>query len=133
LLTRAWLEFGKAADLAKLETAVQQALKSNPKVSLVDWDAFSEEQLSLVDFFRGDWASALFHAQASSNSQRQTLFRGFGAGALFRQMAYAGDHAGASALLHEKRAWLARNGQPNTMGSWCMLVLVIEGLVMLGQ
>jgi hypothetical protein len=133
LITRAWLEFGKAADLAKLETAVQQALKSNPRVSFVDWDSFSELQLSLVDFFRGNWASALLPAQASSNSQRQTLFQGFGVGAPFRQMAYAGDRDGALAILDQKRTWLPRIGQRNTVGSWCMLVLVIEGLVMFGQ
>ena len=64
-ITRAWLEFGKAADLAKLQTALQQALKSNLKVSFVDWDVFSERELSLVDYFRGNWESALFHAQES--------------------------------------------------------------------
>ena len=48
-------------------------------------------------------------------------------------MAYAGDREGALAILHEKRAWLPRSGQPNTMGSWWMLALVIEGLVVLGE
>ena len=48
-------------------------------------------------------------------------------------MAYAGDHDGALAFLDEKRTWLPRIGQPNPMGSWWMLVLVIEGLVMLGE
>ncbi len=48
-------------------------------------------------------------------------------------MAYAADHDGALAILTEKRTWLPRSGQQNTMGSWWMLVLVIEGLVMLGE
>jgi hypothetical protein len=48
-------------------------------------------------------------------------------------MAYAGDHGGALAILDEKRTWLPRIGQQNTMGSWWMLALVIEGLVMLGE
>ncbi len=58
---------------------------------------------------------------------------GFGVGTLFRQMAYAGDRDGALAILDEKRALLPRSGQPNTAGSWLMLALVIEGLVMLGE
>ena len=58
---------------------------------------------------------------------------GFGVGTLFRQMAYAGDRDGALAILDQKRAWLPRSGQPNTRGSWLMLALVIEGLVMLGE
>jgi tetratricopeptide (TPR) repeat protein len=52
---------------------------------------------------------------------------------LFRQLAYAGDRAGALAILDEDRALLPRSGQPNASGSWLMLPLVIEGLVMLGD
>jgi len=133
LVTRAWTEFGKAGDLAQLESVLQQALKSDQKDPFAFWDVFSEAQLSLVDFFRGNWASALSHAQASSNPQVKTFIRGFGVGTLFRQMAYAADHDGALAILTEKRTWLPRSGQQNTMGSWWMLVLVIEGLVMLGE
>jgi tetratricopeptide (TPR) repeat protein len=134
LITRAWTEFGKAADLAQLETVLQQVLKSDQKDPFAFfWDVFSEAQLSLVDFFRGNWASALLHAQASSSPQLETFIRGFGVGTLFRQMAYAGDHGGALAILDEKRTWLPRIGQQNTMGSWWMLALVIEGLVMLGE
>jgi hypothetical protein len=58
---------------------------------------------------------------------------GFGVGTLFRQLTYAGDRDGALAILDEKRALLPRSGQPNTAGSWLMLALVIEGLVMLGE
>jgi tetratricopeptide (TPR) repeat protein len=133
LMTRAWTEFGKAPDLAQLETVLQQALKSDQKDPFAFWDVFSEAQLSLVDFFRGNWASALLHAQASSSPQVETFIQGFGVGTLFRQMAYAGDHGGALAMLHEKRGWLPHIGQQNTMGSWWMLALVIEGLVMLGE
>jgi hypothetical protein len=48
-------------------------------------------------------------------------------------MAYAGNRNGALAILDEKRALLPRSGQPNSLGSWRMLALVIEGLVMLGE
>jgi hypothetical protein len=48
-------------------------------------------------------------------------------------MAYIGDHAGASAILHEKRAWMPRSGRPNAIASWWMLALVIESLVILGE
>jgi tetratricopeptide (TPR) repeat protein len=58
---------------------------------------------------------------------------GFGVGTLFLQRAYAGDRDRALAILDEKRALLPRNGQPNSIGSWWMLALVIEGLVMLGE
>jgi tetratricopeptide (TPR) repeat protein len=133
LITGAWVEFGKTPDLTKLETVLQQLLKSDTKVPSVFWDLFSEIQLSLVDFLRGNWPRALFHAEASYGLEAETSIRGVGVGTLFRQRAYAGDHAGASALLHEKRAWLPRSGRHNTFGSWRMLALVIEGLVMVGE
>ena len=58
---------------------------------------------------------------------------GFGVGTLFLQMAHAGDRDGALAVLDEKRSLLPRIGQPNSIGSWWMLALVIEGLVILGE
>ena len=48
-------------------------------------------------------------------------------------MAYAGDRDGAFAILDQTRTWLPHSGQHNTRGSWFMLALVIEGLVMLGE
>ena len=127
------MDFGAAPDIAKLESVLQQVLKTDPKVPFVFWDGFSEVQLSLVDFLRGNWASALHQAQASYRLEVETSIRGVGGGTLFRQMAYVGDHAGASAILHEKREWLPRSGRQNTIGSWWMLALVIEGLYMLGE
>ena len=132
-ITRAWVEFGKAADLAKLQTSLQQALDSNLKVSFVDWDVFSQRELSLVDFFRGNWQNALFHAQESFRLEVESSILGSGVGTLFRQMAYAGDRVGALAILDEKRGRLPSSGRPNTGGSWSMLALVIEGLVILGE
>src|ERR1700738_565639 len=43
------------------------------------------------------------------------------------------DRPGAMAILHENRAWLPVSGQQNIRGSWWMLALLIEGLVILGQ
>jgi hypothetical protein len=86
-----------------------------------------------VDFFRGNWAGALLHSRASCRPEIGSSLEGLGVGELFRQMAYAGDHAGAFAILDEKRAWLPLSGQQNGVGSWLMLALVIEGLIMLGE
>ena len=133
LATKSWVEFGAEPELAILESSIQQVFKSEPKVPSIFWDAFSEMQLSMVDFLRGDWTSALHHAQESCGLERETSRRGTGVGTLFRQMAYLGDQVGASAVLEEKRSWLPRTGRPNTIGSWWMLALVIEGLFVLGD
>jgi tetratricopeptide (TPR) repeat protein len=132
MITRAWVEFGKTSDLAKLETALQQVLNAEPKVSFVFWDVFSRTQLSFVEFFLGNWVTAQRHAKESFRLEVESSILGSGAGTLFRQMAYSGDRA-ALAILDEKREWLPRSGRPNTGGSWSMLALVIEGLAMLGE
>jgi len=131
--TRAWAEFAKLPDLAKLETGVEWVSNSDQKASYAFWDVLSEVELSLIDFFRGNWAGALLHAQASRRREVGSSFEGISVGALFRHMAYAGDRDGAFAILEEKVAWMPLIGQQNTMGSWLMLALVIEGLVMLGE
>jgi tetratricopeptide (TPR) repeat protein len=131
--TRAWLEFGKAPELTKLETAFQQVSEYDQKAPFAFWETLSEVQLSLLDFFRGDWAVALPHAQASCRSEPESALEGLGVGTLFRQMAYAGDHDGAFAILHEKHTWLPLSGQPNARGSWLMLALVLEGFAMLNE
>ena len=134
LSTRAWAEFGKEPDLAKLEAAFQEVAKSDAKVRFAFWDVLSEVQLSVLDFVRGNWAGALSHAQAASHRDSgMSSIRGFGEGTLFRQMAYAGDRTGALAILEKNRASLPVSGQENVRGAWWMLALVVEGLVMLGE
>jgi hypothetical protein len=54
-------------------------------------------------------------------------------GTLFRQMAYAGDRAGVLAILDQNRALLPVSAQQNFRGSWWMLAMVVEGLVMPGE
>jgi tetratricopeptide (TPR) repeat protein len=131
--TRAWIEFGRAPDLAKLETNLQQFSESSQKARFTFWEALSEVQLSLVDFYRGNWTGAVSHAQASCCFRRGSSIEGLGIGTLFRQMAYSGERVAALALLDEKRAWLPRSGRQNTRGSWWMLALMIEGLIILGE
>jgi tetratricopeptide (TPR) repeat protein len=133
LVARAELEFGKTPDLSKLETALQHALKSDPQMPSPLWDVFSGIQLSILDFLRGNWTTALRRAQELRGLEADTFLRGAGVGTLFRQMAYSGDRSGALAIFHEERASLPRSGRPNSIGSWWMLALVIEGLFILGE
>jgi hypothetical protein len=107
-------------------------MRSDQKALYLFFRDVSELELNLLDFFRGDWVSALSHAKAACRDEPGASSKGFGEGTLFRQMAYAGDHD-AIAFLHEKRTWLPVSGKPNARGSWWMLALVIEGLSMLGE
>jgi tetratricopeptide (TPR) repeat protein len=133
LIIRAWVDFGTTPELASLESVLRQVFESDPKVPAIFWDVFSRVQLSLVDFLRGNWESAMQHAEASCQLEAETSRRGMGVGTFFRQLAYAGDREAALAILHEKLAWLPHSGQQNTMGSWWMLALIVEGLFILGE
>jgi tetratricopeptide (TPR) repeat protein len=133
LSTRVWAEFGKAPDLAKLEIGLEQVSKSRQSEQSGFWEAVFRTQLSLPDFFHGNWEGALLQAQAACRHELGGYVEGIGVGTLFLQMAYAGDCDRALAILDEKRAFLPRSGQPNSLGSWWMLALVIEGFVMLGE
>ncbi len=133
LSTRAWIDFGKVPDLAKLEAGFERVPKSDREASFAHLEVLSDVQLSLVDFFRGNWTRALLHAQAARRAEPGSCMAGSGVGTIFRQLTYAGDRDGALAILDDKRGLLPRSGQTNTAGSWLMLALVIEGLVMLGE
>ena len=130
--SRAWIEFARAPDLARLESDFQQVSRSDQREKFVFLDVLSEVQLCLAQFFRGNWTRALQHAQASRRDSRR-FFGGLGVGMLFRMMAYLGDRDGALKRLDEWSWWLPIAGGPNTRSSWWMLALVIEGLVMLGE
>jgi tetratricopeptide (TPR) repeat protein len=134
LSTRTWLEFVREPDLAQLEAGFRAVARSDAKSRFPFWEVLSEVQLSALDFVRGDWVSALSHARTASHINPQmSSIQGFGEGALFRQMAYAGDRNRALALLEEHRASLPVSGRETVRGSWWMLTLVVEGLFMLGE
>jgi hypothetical protein len=107
--------------------------KSDREPAFAHLEVLSEVQLSLVGFFRGSWTSARLLAEAARRAEQGSCMEGFGVGTIFRQLTYAGDRDGALAILDEKRALLPRCGQTNTAGSWLMLALMVEGLVMLGE
>jgi hypothetical protein len=84
LTTRAWAEFGIAPDLAKLEIGLGQLSKYGQSVGSGFWESVFRAQLSVVDFFRGNWAGALLLAQASCRHEVGSAADGTGSGTLFR-------------------------------------------------
>ena len=108
LIAKGWVEFGASPDLAKFASTLEEVFKSEPRIPTMFWDVFANAQLSFVNFFRGDWSTALSHAHASTKAREDTFVGGFAAGTLFRQLAYAGDRDAALAILDQKRAWLPR-------------------------
>ena len=130
---RAWCQFGNAPDLAKLMTVVREIAGSERKIRWSFAETLFEIQLGLGNLFAGNLEDALSHARAACRFASGPFVRGFGEGTLFLQMAYAGDDDGAMKILDEKRGWLPVGGQDNRGGTWWMLAMVIEGLVMLGR
>jgi hypothetical protein len=131
--TKAWAEFAKTPDLAKLEQHLTESVElCQARVPMLA--AQSLAQLSLAKFFGGQ-SSALDYAIDAGRVEVPGYLGGFVAGAIFRQRAYAGDRAAALEFLKDASARfvLPRENQPSTFGSWAFLVSAIEGLAILGE
>src|SRR5258708_18059849 len=94
----AWTEFGKDLDLNKLEQQLQEDLEINDTVSLQPWIATSHTQLSLVEFFRGNWWAGLEYAEEAYRLEFVDVRAGSGGCALFCIRADAVRRAGAPAV-----------------------------------
>ncbi len=151
LQMRIWMEFGRDFDLTRLMRSVVRLLEEGPSTDLaasvrpveqMHWPAnvkpgsaagFSLMHLSLAHFLQGEWELASTLAEEAYASSFQSAGQGTLVGILFRQRAYLGDRSGAFRLLDEERSAVPAPGRPNTVGSWNMLVLTIEGLAVLGE
>jgi tetratricopeptide (TPR) repeat protein len=131
--TRTWMELGAAPQLAKFDNVLQQLAALARWARSAFWDALLDIQFSLLNYFRGDWTSALQHAKAACRHDSGISMEGFGAGILFRHLAYAGERPEAFAFLNQTRRLLPTAGQHNPRGSWLLLASVVEGLLMLGE
>jgi len=134
LWTRAWAEFARRPDLTRLEEQLCQSVElCRARVPMLA--AQSLTQLSLAQFFCGREASALDCALEATQVQVPEYLGGFVAGTIFRERAYGADRAGAMAFLNEAllKFKLPLENQPNTLGSWALLMSVVEGLSTLGE
>jgi tetratricopeptide (TPR) repeat protein len=129
----AWIEFARKPDLVRLAKQLNEDLDANRGAGLDVSAAYSHVQLSVVEFFRGNWDEALSHAQEACTARSPHVMLGINIGTLFRQKAYADDRDGALALLDEWDENLPVAGKPNSIGSWTMLLLAVEGLFVLGE
>ncbi len=128
-----WCEFCTHHDLAKLEESFRRDLEVTQAAKL-PWVETDYGRLSAVNFLRGKWDTALAFAEQACAAAVLSAFDGAGAGILFRQRAYLGDRAGALELLEHNRPRLPRlDCSPNRHGSWLLLLLVVEGLYVLGN
>ena len=131
--SQAWTDFGKDADFARLTKRLAEELEFNRTAKIPLLLTPTLAQFSVIEFLRGNQAAALDYAGQAMELAPFPVMLGFGDGAKFRQMAYAGDRSGAMALLEQSRSKLPHSGGANTIGSWAMLLSVVEGLYVLGE
>lgn len=148
LQMRAWVEFGRSFDLARLQEALERSVAADRTAApasaqpVMQWpsnvkpgsvEGLSALHLSLVHFLRGEWERATAEIEAAYAASFPSAGQGALVGTLFRQRAYLGNRVGALGLLEEARSVMAAAGRPNTVGAWNMLILTIEGLAVLGE
>jgi class 3 adenylate cyclase/tetratricopeptide (TPR) repeat protein len=93
----------------------------------------SHSALGLVHFWRGRWEEALEEFQEAAELEPAGMLAGMDWGYLFLARAYVGDRDSALTLLNQKRGDLPHLGRPNAVGTWIMLLAVVEGLAVLGE
>ena len=149
---RAWIEFGRSVDLTRLAEAlahaqergqasdasspaqpVDQVLRRLTNVKPAGVVGITAYHLCLVRFLRGEWEAAAAEAQHAYEASPPSAARGALIGILFRQRAYLGDRTRALGLLDDVRSVVPCAGRPNTLGAWNLLMMMIEGLTVLGE
>jgi tetratricopeptide (TPR) repeat protein len=128
-----WTEFWKEPDLDRLAKSARRALDANIEAGLMVFISISREQLSIAEFFRGDWDQALHSSEQAWPFEAPAHFKAINIGLRFRLRAYAGDRDAAFALVDQIRELCAHPGEVNTYGSWALALLAIEGWTMLGE
>ena len=150
---RAWMQFGKDFDLARLEESLsstldagriaESATSSVQPIGQLHWPSnvqpgrlagLSLAQLSLVHFLRGEWNLASSEAEDAYRSSFPSAGQGAIVGALFRQRAYLSGTGPAPSRSWTRRLGVPPSaGGPNPAGAWIMLLQMIEGFVVLGE
>jgi tetratricopeptide (TPR) repeat protein len=132
-LTQAWMDFARDPDLDRLYRGLAADVEFSRATKTPLLLAPGLAQLSVVEFLRANQSAALDYAEQALKLSPFPVMLGFGAGAMFRPIAYAGDRQRALDLLEKSRAKLPRAGEANTLGSWAMLLPVVEGLYVMGE
>jgi tetratricopeptide (TPR) repeat protein len=89
--------------------------------------------LGLVSFWRGDWEVAGERFEEATRLELPGFLYGLDYGFLILHRTYTGAAREGLAMLDEAAADLPRVGQPNTWGSWRLLLSAVEALVIAGQ
>jgi tetratricopeptide (TPR) repeat protein len=125
-------EFMLTGDIDRYEEFARGGLELGRSAGIA-WISHYYTWLGLVHFWRGRWQEALESFQEAARLETPGFAAGIDWGHLFLCSAYSGDKDGTLAMLEQRRGDLPRPGQANTMGSWEILLGVVQGLAVLGQ
>ncbi|HLI61834.1 MAG TPA: AAA family ATPase [Terriglobales bacterium] len=130
---QAWSEFGSNPDLATLGATMLELLHLSLAAELPLTISVSQAETSLVEFYRGNWNGAVKRIEEARIHPFHGFLEGLWDGLRFRLLAYLGERSKALDLLAAKRCGLPRLEEASSFGAWAMLVLVVEGLWVLGE
>jgi hypothetical protein len=128
----AMVDWAETGDLRTLEAFGHRDRRLCRDAGL-PWESWSCSWLALASFLRGDWDTAVLHAEQGDTLSPPGVIHGTVWALHFEYRAAAGPKDQALAMLADHGADLPRLGQPNGWGSWAMLLSAIEGLVVLGE
>ena len=133
LRARGQRNFYVSGRLDALETFARQDLELCRSAGMPWLTSHSMTWLGLASFWRGDWNVAGERFEEATRLEAPAFLQGFDRGFLILHRTYAGPARDGLAMLDELAAELPRVGQPNTWGSWRLLLSAVEALVIAGQ
>lgn len=132
LRNRSVLEFAQTGDLAELRRAAERDIELC-RGSGIALYAYSLTWLGLIEAWHGNDDAALEHFQSATDVDTPGAFAPRHLGFLYRHLAEMGRVTEAHAFSEEIRKHLPKAGRANTIGSWTLLLTVVEGLVASGR
>ncbi len=128
----ALVHFYETGDIQALQDFAQRDIEVCDRAGLV-WVSHGWGWLALAEFLRGDWETAIVHAEKADALAVPGALHGMERALHFEYRAYAGQRGEALDILKRGRTDLPSPGQPNGWGAWITLLSVVEGLVVLGE
>jgi tetratricopeptide (TPR) repeat protein len=126
------VNFCETGDLDALEASAHKEIELCDHAGL-GWASWGWSWLALAAFLRGNWETAVLHAERAEALAAPTTMWGLEWALHFEYRAYAGQRDEALKMLGARRAELPRSGEPGGWGRWLMLLSAVEGLIVLGE
>lgn len=128
----AFMDFPRTGDLARWQAFAAADLELLSELGS-GWTGNAHSYIALGMFWRGDWETALEHAEQAAALELEDAWAGADHAALLLLRAYRGESEAVRRLLRRVSRSLPLPGVVNRSGTWELLPAAIEALAVIGD